>query len=102
MDATIVVVYLAVGAAEAIDTEAVVAPRGIFTGRAIFTPAAHGRRALVYIQFAVFASPTSRANTSVSARHVLAGCAVVTLVVCAVVNVFLAVRAFESNVALAD
>ena len=68
----------------------------------IFASTAHSRGAFVYVQRAEFARPSSGTDAGVSARLILADAAIVTLVVSAVINVLGAVRAFESDIALAD
>lgn len=100
--ATVVVVDLAVGAAEAVDTEAIVAAVGVLASGAVFAATAHCCCAFVYVQLAVFSRPARATNAGVPARHVLANTAVVTLVVSAVIHVLGAVRPFESDIALAD
>jgi len=102
VNAAVVVVDLAVGAAEAVYAETIVAAHCVLTSGAVFAATAHRCRAFVYVQRAVLACPASSAVASVAARHVLADAAVVTLVVGAVVHVLGAVRTFEADVALAD
>jgi len=99
---TVVVVDFAVCAAEAVNTEAIVAAHGILARGTVFASTAHGRSALVHIELAEFAHPASGTAAGVSARLVLANAAVVTLVVSAVVNVLGTVRPLETDIALAD
>ena len=99
---TVVVVDFAVCAAEAVNTEAIVAAPGILARGTVFASTAHGRSALVHIELAEFAHPASGTAAGVPARLVLANAAVVTLVVSAVVNVLGTVRPFETDIALAD
>lgn len=98
----VVVVDFAVCAAEAVNTEAIVAAPGILARGTVFASTAHGRGALVHVELAEFAHPASSTAAGVPARLVLANAAIVALVVSAVVDVLGTVRPFETDVALAD